>query len=52
KETLDMFIESMKSIAKKGHEDPDSFPDAPRLPKVSRPDEARAARQPILRWKK
>jgi glycine dehydrogenase subunit 2 len=40
----------MKSIAKKGHEDPDSFHDAPRLPKVSRPDEARAARQPILRW--
>lgn len=52
KETLDMFIESMKSIAKKGHEDPDSFHEAPRLPKVSRPDEARAARQPILRWRR
>ena len=52
KETLDMFIEAMKSIAKKGQEDPDSFRDSPRLPKVSRPDEARAARQPILRWKK
>ncbi|MEC8957033.1 MAG: aminomethyl-transferring glycine dehydrogenase subunit GcvPB, partial [Nitrospinota bacterium] len=52
KETLDMFIETMKSIAKKGKENPESFHDAPRLPKVSRPDEARAARQPILRWKR
>ena len=52
KETLDMFIEAMKSIAKKGQEDPESFHDAPKLPKVSRPDEARAARQPILRWRK
>ena len=39
-------------LAKKGQEDPDSFRDSPRLPKVSRPDEARAARQPILRWKR
>ena len=52
KETLDKFIEAMKYIAKKGQEDPHSFHDAPRLPKVSRPDEARAARQPILRWKR
>ena len=52
KETLDRFIEAMKSIAKKGQEDPDSFHLSPRLPKVSRPDEARAARQPILRWKR
>ena len=52
KETLDMFIEAMKSIAKKGQEYPESFQDAPRLPKVSRPDEARAARKPILRWRR
>ncbi|SUZ56508.1 uncharacterized protein METZ01_LOCUS9362 [marine metagenome] len=50
KETLDMFIEAMKSISKKGHEDPESFHKAPRLPKVSRPDEAQAARQPKLKW--
>ena len=47
-----MFIEAMKSIAKKGQEYPESFQDAPRLPKVSRPDEARAARKPILRWRR
>ena len=50
KETLDMFIEAMKSISKKGHEDPESFHEAPRLPKVSRPDEAQAARLPKLKW--
>jgi glycine dehydrogenase subunit 2 len=50
KETLDTFIESMQSIAKKGHEDPDSFHASPRLSKVSRPDEAQAARHPKLRW--
>ena len=50
KETLDMFIEAMKSISKKGHEDPESFHKAPRLPKVSRPDEAQAARLPKLKW--
>ena len=50
KETLDMFIEAMKSISKKGHEYPESFHEAPRLPKVSRPDEAQAARLPKLKW--
>ena len=45
-----MFIEAMKSISKKGYEDPESFHKAPRLPKVSRPDEAQAARQPKLKW--
>lgn len=52
KETLDQFIHAMKEIAEKAETDPESFHDAPRLPKVSRPDETRAARQPILRWEK
>jgi glycine dehydrogenase subunit 2 len=47
---LDSFIESMQSIAKKGQEDPASFHASPRLSKVSRPDEAQAARHPKLRW--
>ncbi len=50
KETLDNFIEAMQSIAKKGQKDAESFHDAPRLTKVSRPDEAQAARNPKLRW--
>ncbi len=52
KETLDQFIHAMKTIAKEAEQNPKSFPDAPILTKVSRPDEARAARQPVLRWKK
>jgi len=50
KETLDNFIAAMKSIAKKGKEDPESFHASPNLAKVSRPDEAQAARHPKLRW--
>jgi len=50
KETLDQFIEAMQAIAKEAEQNPKSFHDAPYLPKVSRPDEARAARKPVLRW--
>ncbi len=52
KETLDLFIQAMKDIAKQAKDDPDAVHDAPQLPKVSRPDEAHAARQPTLRWRK
>lgn len=51
KETLDQFIAAMKDIAERAKTEPQIFHDAPFLPKVSRPDEARAARQPVLRWK-
>ena len=50
KETLDQFIHAMQTIAKEAEQNPDSFHEAPVLSKVSRPDEARAARQPKLRW--
>ncbi|GJL80019.1 MAG: glycine dehydrogenase [Nitrospinaceae bacterium] len=52
KETLDQFIEAMKDIAQQAKDDPDSLHDTPKLPKVSRPDEAHAARHPKLRWRK
>lgn len=51
KETIDHFIQAMKEIAKQAESDPESLHTAPYLSKVSRPDEARAARQPKLRWK-
>jgi len=51
KETLDQFIDALKTIAANAGKEPEKFHDAPYLPKVSRPDEARAARKPILRWK-
>ena len=50
KETIDQFIAAMKAIAKEAEQNPQKFHDAPYLPKVSRPDEARAARKPVLRW--
>ena len=51
KETLDAFIDAMLSIAREAEEDPDLLHNAPYTTPVSRLDEARAARQPDLRWR-
>ncbi|MFA5577147.1 MAG: aminomethyl-transferring glycine dehydrogenase subunit GcvPB [Tissierellaceae bacterium] len=50
KETLDEFIEAMIQIAKEAEEDPQLVKDAPHNTVVSRPDETRAARNPILKY--
>jgi glycine dehydrogenase subunit 2 len=47
KETLDAFAETLFRITE---ESPDLLHDAPHTTPVSRPDEVRAARQPIMRW--
>jgi glycine dehydrogenase subunit 2 len=52
KETLDEFIHAMKAIAREAHENPAVFAESPSLTRVGRLDEARAARKPILRWRK
>jgi len=52
KETLDDFIEVMLKIALEAKESPDLLHDAPHDTPNSRLDEARAARQPFLRWKR
>ncbi len=52
KETLDFFIEVMKTIAKEAAEDPDLLHDAPHNTPNTRLDEARAARRPDLRWRR
>ena len=52
KETLDYFIEVMKTIAQEAKEDPDLLHDAPHDTPNTRLDEARAARQPDLRWRR
>jgi glycine dehydrogenase subunit 2 len=49
KETLDAFADTMLAIRK---EDADFLHDAPHTLAISRPDEVRAAKEPILRWKK
>ena len=51
KETLDHFIQVMKDIAKEARENPDIVKEAPHYTPNSRLDEAKAARQPDLRWK-
>ena len=50
KETLDTFIAVMESIAREVKETPEVLHEAPHFTPVGRLDEARAARQPDLRW--
>src|SRR5690349_10358220 len=48
KETLDAFAETLLRIRE---EDPNFLHDAPHTLPVSRPDEVRAAKEPVLRWR-
>ncbi|MDR3723128.1 MAG: aminomethyl-transferring glycine dehydrogenase subunit GcvPB [Terracidiphilus sp.] len=50
-EELDLFIATMRSIAKEVEETPELVKTAPHSTRVSRLDEVQAARKPILRWK-
>ena len=52
KETLDAFIQALRDIDREVSEDPDLVRNAPHTTPVSRLDEARAARQPDLRWQR
>lgn len=52
KETLDGFIQAMKSIAAEAKTDPSQVLNAPLHTVVGRLDETAAARKPIVRWKK
>jgi glycine dehydrogenase subunit 2 len=48
KETLDAFADALLRIF---NEDPEMLRDAPHSLPLSRPDEVRAAKEPVLRWK-
>lgn len=50
KETLDAFVDAMLEIAREARQTPQRLKEAPTHTPVSRVDEARAARRPILRW--
>ncbi len=50
KETLDAFIDTMIQIAKETEENPEIVQEAPHSTVVSRLDETKAARNPILRY--
>lgn len=47
RETLEAFARTLREIAA---EDPQVLHDAPSTTPVSRPDEVRAAKMPILKW--
>ena len=50
RETLDYFIDVMKTIAREARDDPELLHSAPHNTPNTRLDEARAARRPDLRW--
>jgi len=50
KRTLDDFVEAMAAISREAHEDPETVTSAPHCTRLSRLDETRAARNPVLRW--
>ncbi len=50
KETLDLFAEAMIKIAKEAEENPDLLKTAPHDTIVRRPDETKAARNPIVKY--
>ena len=49
-ETLDTFVDAMISIAQEAKDNPEIVKTAPHSTPVSRLDEARAARKPVLAW--
>ncbi len=50
KETLDMAAEVFRSLYKLGFDDPEYMHNAPHHAQISRPDEVRASRTPVVRW--
>ncbi len=52
REELDLFIDAMRAIAQEVDENPELVKTAPHSTRISRLDEVRAARKPILRWRK
>ncbi len=51
RQELDQFIHAMRCIAEEADTDPELLKQAPHSTRVSRLDEVRAARKPVLRWK-
>ncbi|MBW2240571.1 MAG: aminomethyl-transferring glycine dehydrogenase subunit GcvPB [Deltaproteobacteria bacterium] len=49
-EGLDRFADTMIEIAREAHDDPEALRAAPQRTRLTRLDETRAARKPILRW--
>jgi glycine cleavage system P protein (glycine dehydrogenase) subunit 2 len=52
RETLDEFVDAMRSVVAEARENPAHVRSAPHRTRVSRLDEVRAARHPRLRWRR
>ncbi len=52
RETLDAFVDALLAIAKEAREDPGKVRGAPHTMPVGRLDEVRAAREPVVAWRK
>ena len=52
RETLDEFADAMLAIAREAETTPDLLHEAPHHTRVTRLDETRAARRPVLRWRR
>lgn len=52
KATLDEAAEIFRSLYEQGYHDPETMKTAPHHAPIGRPDEVKAARNPVLRWKK
>ncbi len=50
KDTLDWAAQVFRKLYALAHEDPQYLHDAPHNAQIARPDEVRAARNPVLRW--
>ncbi len=51
KERLDAFVRAMLEIAQEAKENPERLKEAPRNAVIRRPDEVKAAREPVLKWR-
>ena len=52
RETLDWAAEVFRQLYELAHKDPEFMHSAPHNAQIGRPDEVRAARNPVLRWQK
>ena len=50
REGLDRFADTLIEIAREAHDDPEALRTAPQRTRLTRLDETRAARKPVLRW--
>jgi glycine dehydrogenase subunit 2 len=52
KQALDEFVDALMAISREAHEDADMVHAAPHQTRLRRLDETRAARHPVLRWRR